>query len=117
MPYFAPVDKKPSTACYTKVACAVTFCVFSLVYLLFYQCDVLTAGQHVLSGGQTHYNRFVGAFLITLVLYLLQMAVANYAKLTKSGRNTHCQQSVLNTFCTNVVHQKQENCTIAVQFG
>ena len=83
MPYFAPVDKKPSTACYTKVACAVTFCVFSLVYLLFYQCDVLTAGQHVLSGGQTHYNRFVGAFLITLVLYLLQMAVANYAKLTK----------------------------------
>ena len=83
MPYFTPVDKKPSTACYTKVACAVVFCVFSFVYLFYYQCDVLMAGQHVLSHGQTHYNRFVGAFLITLVLYLLQMAVANYARLTK----------------------------------
>ncbi len=83
MPYLSPIDHKPSVTYYSKVACAVTFCVFAFVYLFFYQYDVLTAGQHVLSGGQTHYNRFVGAVLITLVLYLLQIVVARYARLTK----------------------------------
>lgn len=55
-----------------RICCAVFFLLFSFLYLYEYQADVLSATQHVLSGGVTHYNRVVGAVLITLVLWLLQ---------------------------------------------
>ena len=57
------------------VACAVVFAVFSFVYIYHYQCDILTYTQSVLSEGKTHFNRGVGAFLITLVLYLTQRGI------------------------------------------
>ena len=59
-------NKTTSKEKYTQIACIVAFCVFSFVYLYFYQQDVLAAAQHVLSGGKTHYDRTVGAVLITL---------------------------------------------------
>ena len=43
----------------------------------------MAAAQHVLSGGKTHYDRTIGAVLITLTLYLLQWAVASFVKLDK----------------------------------
>jgi hypothetical protein len=67
-----------------KIACAVLFCTFTFIYIYCYQTDVLAVGQHVLSGGQTHYSRFIGAFLITFVLYLLQLGVSTIVKLSKS---------------------------------
>lgn len=67
-----------------KIVCAVLFCTFTFVYLYAYQNDVLAVGQHVLSGGQTHYSRLIGAFLITLVLTLLQLGVSTVVKLSKS---------------------------------
>jgi hypothetical protein len=67
-----------------KIVCAVLFCIFTFVYLFAYQNDVLAVSQHVLSGGQTHYSRFIGAFLITLVLYLLQLGVSTIAKFSTS---------------------------------
>lgn len=58
-----------------RVICAVIFCTFSFFYLYFYQADILTATQHILSGGATHYNRTIGAIIIVVVLQLLQLVI------------------------------------------
>lgn len=60
---------------FVRIACAVLFLLFSFLYLFNYQADVLAATQHVLSGGITHYNRTIGAVLITVILWLLQLAI------------------------------------------
>lgn len=64
-----------------KAACAIIFSVFCFLYLYFYQADVLTAAQHVASKGTTHYVPLTGAIIITVTLYLLQVAVQAVAKL------------------------------------
>ena len=58
-----------------RLMCAIVFVIFSFVWLFFFQADILTMAQHVLSGGLTHYNRFVGAVLITFGLQFLQVLV------------------------------------------
>lgn len=58
-----------------RTVLAVIFVLFTLTYLYSYQADTLAALQHVLSNGATHYNRTVGAVLITLVLMLLQTGI------------------------------------------
>lgn len=58
-----------------NIASGVVFCVFSFIYLYFYQADLLTMEQHVLSGGLTQYNRLVGAILLTVLLYILQFTI------------------------------------------
>ncbi|MCR4959127.1 MAG: DUF6057 family protein [Prevotella sp.] len=67
----------------TQAVCALSFFVFSFCWLYFFQSDVLAVGQHVLSGGKTHYNQLVGALLITLVLFLLQQVVHAFARLSR----------------------------------
>lgn len=64
-----------------RVVCAVAFAVFTFTYLYFYQADVLAATQHVLSNGATHYDRTIGAVLITFGLMLIQWAVHTVARL------------------------------------
>lgn len=59
----------------TRVMCTFVFTLFCFYYLYSYQADLLTVMQHVLSHGQTHYNHFVGAVLITLVVLLVQIGV------------------------------------------
>ena len=59
----------------TRVMCTFVFTLFCFYYLYCYQADLLTVMQHVLSQGQTHYNHFVGAVLITLVVLLIQIGV------------------------------------------
>ena len=56
-----------------QVACAVLFLVFTFCYLYFYQDNLLAMGQYVLSKGRTHYDHMVGAVLLTLFLWLLQI--------------------------------------------
>lgn len=58
-----------------NIASGVVFCVFSFIYLFFYQADLLTMEQHILSGGLTQYNRLVGAILLTVLLYICQLAL------------------------------------------
>lgn len=65
------------------VVCAFIFVVFSFLWLYFFQSDLLAAFQHVLSAGQTSYNHTVGAVIITLVLWLLQMGVCSVLKLKR----------------------------------
>lgn len=64
-----------------RFMCAVAFLTFSFLYLYNYQADLLAMAQHVLSGGKTSYNALVGALLITITLYVLQLAVAAVLKL------------------------------------
>ena len=80
-----PRKGKNSTAT-VQVACAIVFCLFSFSWLYWFQADVLAVAQHVLSNGQTHYDRTIGALLTTLVLQLLQLFVNVFAKLY---RRTH----------------------------
>ena len=55
------------------VVCAVLFVLFTFCYLYFYQADVIAAAQHVFSGGQTRYDRLIGAVLITVGLFCLHL--------------------------------------------
>lgn len=66
-----------------RIACAVLFCLFSLVYFYVYQADVMAVAQRVASGGKTHYEPVAGALLITVALQLLQWAVYGLTRLYK----------------------------------
>ena len=70
----------------TRVICAVSFIVFSFLWFYWFQADLLVVAQHVLSGGVTHYDRLIGATIITTVLFLLQLAVH---AVTRLSRRTH----------------------------
>lgn len=70
----------------TRIVCAVCFLAFSFLWLFWFQADLLAVAQHALSGGVTHYDRTVGAVIITLVLFLLQLAVYG---ITRLSRRTH----------------------------
>ena len=81
---FNTPNTKNSTAV-IRTVCAIVFCIFTFVYLYFYQADVLAVGQHVLSGGATHYDRMIGCVIITFSLLLLQIGVYVFFRLDK-----HC---------------------------
>lgn len=66
-----------------RATCAVVFFWFSFCYLFFYQADILAVSQHVYSGGKTVYEPTIGAILITLTLYLLQLLVFAITRLYK----------------------------------
>lgn len=70
----------------TTLVCAVCFLAFAFLWLYEFQADLLAVAQHVLSGGITHYDRTIGAVIITVVLFLLHLAV--YA-VTHLSRRTH----------------------------
>ncbi len=56
-----------------RSACAIVFILFVFIYLYFFQAELLFMLQHVLSGGSTHYDKAVGAVVITVVLYLVHI--------------------------------------------
>lgn len=79
MKYHIP-DKKDSTIV-TQAVCAVLFCMFSFAWLFWFQADVIAVAQHVLSHGVTHYNRTVGALVLTGALLVLEMVVKVFTRL------------------------------------
>ena len=86
-----------------RLMCAIVFLLFSFSYLYFFQADILAFAQHVLSKGMTHYNRLVGAFLITLALYLLQLLVYAFLRLRKrSHALTYVPSMLLLAMITDV---------------
>ena len=64
-----------------RIVCAVLFLIFTFLYVYSYQVDILAATQHVLSGGVTHYDRTVGAILITAVLFCLHLVIYGVSRL------------------------------------
>ena len=77
-------QKKNNSTVGVRLMCAVVFVVFSFCFLYSFQADVMMMAQHVLSGGVTHYSRFWGALVITIVLQLLQLLVFSFFRLWKS---------------------------------
>ena len=75
-------DKDGSTIT-IRVMCAIVFVLFAWGWLYNFQADALAMTQHVLSGGLTHYNRIVGAVIITVVLMILQLIIHRAVKLHK----------------------------------
>lgn len=82
------IPQKKNSALTTIVVCALVFFAFSFLWLYFFQGDVIAVAQHQLSGGKTHYNRFLGAVIITLVLFILQQGMF---ALTRLSRHAHAQ--------------------------
>ena len=66
-----------------RTVCAAVFLAFTFLWVYFFQSDLLAVAQHLLSHGQTHYNQMVGAVLITLLLFLLQVGVYKLTGLSK----------------------------------
>lgn len=56
-----------------RVICSVLFLIFVFVYLFFYGGDILVIEQHIASEGATHYDYFIGAVLLSLFLYGIQI--------------------------------------------
>lgn len=95
-------NTKNSTAV-IRAVCAIVFCLFTFVYLYFYQADVLAVGQHVLSGGATHYDRLIGAIIITFSLILLQIGVYTLFRLDKYCHAlTYFPSLLVLTFITDI---------------
>lgn len=95
-------NTKNSTAV-IRAVCAIVFCLFTFVYLYFYQADVLAVGQHVLSGGVTHYDRLIGAIIITFSLILLQIGVHTLFRLDKYCHAlTYFPSLLVLTFITDI---------------
>lgn len=64
-----------------RVACAILFLVFTFVFLYIYGGDMLVIEQHLASGGATHYEYLIGAVLLTVFLFLVQVGAAAIARL------------------------------------
>ena len=67
------------------VTCAIAFLTFTFCYLFLYQAESLAYLQHTLSGGKTHYDRTIGAVIITFVLQLIQYWTYRITRLHKRG--------------------------------
>ena len=65
-----------------KFICDIIFSVFVFCFVFFSQADIIAVAQHILSGGQTHYNHVVGAILITIFLFAMQRLVYRLTKFT-----------------------------------
>lgn len=73
MNYNNPIQKK--TVGIIRYSCGLLFSAFCFCFLVFMRGDVLADVQYNLSGGLTTYSVFVGAFIITFVLQLLQWVI------------------------------------------
>lgn len=80
--HFHNPHRKDSTIT-VRVMCAIVFLLFSFSWLYWFQADLLTIAQHILSGGQTTYNRLAGALILTAVLLIVQQTVAYFVRLNK----------------------------------
>lgn len=65
----------------TRVVCAILFLCFTFVFLYCYEGDMLVIGQHMASGGKTHYEYVIGAVLLTFFLFFVQMSATALTRL------------------------------------
>lgn len=77
------IDNTKNGTIITRVMCAIFFLLFTFLYLFDYQADILAVTQHVLAHGATHYNRVVGAILLTVVLWSLQFLIYGLSGLSR----------------------------------
>lgn len=68
-----------------RSACAIVFLAFTFLWLYWFQADLLSVAQHVLSGGLTSYDRLTGGIIITAVLMMLQHLIMKAVQLHSSA--------------------------------
>lgn len=86
-----------------KLSCSILFGLFTFIYVYCYQCDLISYAQMVLSEGKTHFDRTIGAFLITLALYLIYLFVYGLLRPHDRYLSLACFPSLLIlTFITDV---------------
>lgn len=78
-----------------RVTCAIFFLLFTFLYLFNYQADILAATQHVLSHGVTHYDRTIGAILLTAILWVVQLVVYGICGLSRQSHSLTYLPSML----------------------
>lgn len=99
-------QRKNSSTLTIHVMCAIVFVLFSLAWLYFFQSDVMAMTQYELSGGLTHYNSALGAIIITVLLYLLQLVVYAVTRLKKrSHALTYVPSMMILAMLTDVSQQ------------
>ena len=99
-------QRKKSSTLTIHVMCAIVFVLFSLAWLYFFQSDVMAMTQYELSGGLTHYNSALGAVIITVLLYLLQLVVYAVTRLKKrSHALTYVPSMMILAMLTDVSQQ------------
>lgn len=82
MYFFYNSHKKDSTIT-IRVMCAIVFCILSFLWLYWFQADILAIAQYVLSGRRTHYDRLIGAVVITGFLFCVQQIISQFVRLGK----------------------------------
>lgn len=109
-----PKNKKNSTAAIQAV-CAIIFIVFVFSYLFFLQADILALSQCAWSGGQTHYNAWVGSILLTLAFFLIRLGVASLVKFPRRLQSlTYFPSFVMLGALTSGVMQEDGNVTLGL---
>ena len=115
--YYPKPDKDSSTII-IRMMCAIVFVLFTWGWLYFFQADALAMTQHVLSGGLTHYNRLVGAIIITAVLMILQHIVNGVTKLNKRFHAlTYVPSMLLLAMLTDVSQTIDKGISLSRSFG
>ncbi len=100
------IDNTKNGTIIMRVMCAIFFLAFTFLYLYDYQADILAVTQHVLAHGATHYDRTVGAILLTVVLWALQLVVYAFSGLSRrSHALTYLPSMLLLGILTDVSSQ------------
>ena len=68
-------NKHNDSTALLKVVGAVVFLLFTFIYTYEIQCDLLAMIQYAWSDNQTHYDRLIGACIITTVLAIIALLV------------------------------------------
>lgn len=93
---------RDNDATMANIVCGIVFCVFTFVYLFFYQSDLLTMEQHILSNGITRYNRLIGAIILTVLALLLQYGYDAVTKRSIKPALTYFPSALLLAILTDV---------------
>lgn len=88
-----------------RLLCAALFILFSFFWLYYFQADTIAVAQHGLSDGKTHYERGVGAVIITAVLYILHLLVYAVVRLSRRTHAlTYLPSMMMLAFISSVSH-------------
>ncbi len=79
---FYPSHKNGSTIT-IRVMSVTVFCLFVFLWVFFFMDDIFTITQHLLSGKTTHYNRLIGAIVITCILLTVQQIISKSLRMLK----------------------------------
>ncbi|MGN0221311.1 MAG: DUF6057 family protein [Prevotella sp.] len=91
------------------VVCAMIFYSLTFIYLYFFQDGSLTAAQHCLSGGVTHYDSLIGAIVITTVLFILHHWIRRICVLPPVWNAVSYVPSFLILFILTGYHPNEES--------